>query len=390
LGPVAGGIITQALGWEWAFFMNIPVGLALIFIVLRAVPESRDPDAERVDVVGFLLFSSGVFALTLALISGGAQGWSSSSVLTAFESSAALLTGFLIAQALQSRPMIDLHLFGRPTFLGANIAALAFAVTLLTMLTYLPIYFQSGLGFYPRQAGLLMLPLVVSLVLVPGLVGARLAHRLSGRALLTIGLALTSLGLLLLAVFVPAFRYTPLIGGLLLTGVGGGILNSEVVDVGMIVIPPERAGMASGISGTVRFAGIVIGFATLGAVLAGRIKAVLEQGLDRLGPAILGSNLDIPTLERSIVVGNLPGALSRAPDAVRGFLQPLVLTSFGEGYRAILLAAAAFAAFSALLTWIFVRPTDTAPLALSVIDGRRGRYSSGVSHRTDWLINEGG
>jgi MFS family permease len=174
VGPVAGGIITQVLGWEWPFYINVAIGVGLILLALHAVTESADPDAGRVDFIGLISFSGGVFALTLALISGDARGWSSTLVILAFGCAAVLFAGFLLAEARQPRPMLDLHLFERPAFVGANIAALAFAMTLLTMLTYLPIFFQSALGFGPRDAGLLMLPLGVPLFIVPRLVAVHI------------------------------------------------------------------------------------------------------------------------------------------------------------------------------------------------------------------------
>ena len=359
LGPVAGGVITEALGWEWAFYINVPIGLVLIGMALYVVSESCDPNAGRVDLAGFLTFSASVFALTLALISGNARGWSSPPILGALIAAAFLFAGFLLVEARHARPMIDLRLFTRPTFLGANIAALAFAATLLTMLTYLPVYFQGGLGLGPRQAGLLMLPLVIPLFIVPRLTAVHLAHRLSGRGLLTLGLALTSSGLFALAIALPATAYWPLAGGLLLTGVGAGILNSEVVRVGMTVIPPERAGMASGVSGTVRFAGIVLGFAALGAVMAGRLGVVFERSSLRLALQLQG--LDPVSLAHRVAAGDLVGAVAGVPEPARSNLHIALLWALGEGYRAILLTASGAAALAALAAWLLVRPTDTAP-----------------------------
>jgi EmrB/QacA subfamily drug resistance transporter len=362
LGPIAGGITTQTFGWEWAFCINPPIGLGLIILVLRFAPESADPAADHIDVPGFILFSSGVFALTLALISGNAHGWSSSLVVVTFVCAVALLSGFVVAEARQRRPMVDLHLFGRPTFVGANIAALAFAATLLTMLTYLPIYFQGALGCAPLQAGLLILPLGALLVIVPRLVAVHLTHRLSGRTLLTAGLSLVAVGLVALAIAAPLFSYVTLIPGLIAAGTGAGVLNSEVVKVGMTVIPPERAGMASGVSGTVRFTGIVIGFAALGAVFAGRVTSVLHSEVGSLGATLSSGRISHAALARSVIAGNLTGAVSSAPETARPSLHSLVMTSFGEGFQAILLVAAAFAAISALLTWALVRQQDTTPV----------------------------
>lgn len=334
LGPVAGGIIIQALGWEWAFYINIPIGVGLIPLVIYSVAESVDPQAGRVDFIGLTLFGGGMCAL--------------------------MLVGFLVAEARQARPMVDLRLFGRPTFLGANIAAFAFAGTLLTMLTYLPMYFQSALGSGPQQAGLSMLPLVFPLFIVPRLVAVRLTHRLSGRALLTVGLLLVCGGPVALAIAVPLFSYVALIAGLVVAGTGAGVLNSEVVKVGMTVIPPPRAGMASGVSDTVRFSGIVIGFAALGAVLAARIKTVLNSGLESLRHTDGAGHIDTLALIRSIAAGDLSGAVAGAPAGVRSSLHGLALASFGAAFQAILFTAAAFAAVSALLTWAPIRREEIA------------------------------
>jgi hypothetical protein len=112
----------------------------------------------------------------------------------------------------------------------------------------------------------------------------------------------------------------------------------------------------------VRFAGIVVGFAALGAVLAGRIEAVLRPGLDSLCQAVGGCYIDQSALVRRVVAGDLSGTVLGAPVALRNSLHTVALTSFGEGFQAILLAAAAFAVLSAALTWVFVRREDTAPV----------------------------
>ena len=159
--------------------------------------------------------------------------------------------------------MLDLSFFRRPTYLGANVAAVALAAALSTMLTYLNTYLEGGLGLPPRTAGLYMLPIVAPVFLTPRLVAPHLAHRLSGRSLLTLGLSLISMGLLWMGIEAPRLRVFQLVVGMLMAGMGAGILNSETAKVGMTVIPPERAGMASGVVGTVRFTGIVVGYAAL-------------------------------------------------------------------------------------------------------------------------------
>jgi EmrB/QacA subfamily drug resistance transporter len=349
LGPVAGGLITETLGWEWAFYINIPVGLVMIGMTLHAVTDSKDPDATGVDVPGFLSFAGALFLLTLALISGNHAGWGSPTVLAELSAAALLFGAFLAIETWQAHPMLDLRFFRRPTYIGANVASLAFAAALLTMLTYLPLYFQGGLGFAPQKAGLLMLPMAVPLFLVPRLVARHLTQRLSGRALLSLGLVLVGIGLLCLALVAPELRYSSMLLGMLIAGTGAGILNGETAKVSMTVIPPERAGMGAGVGGTVRFAGIVVGFAGLGAVLFERVTATLGALL----PGVPDSARF--AIAQRVMAGDVRGDIARV--------------SFGAGYRAVFLAAAALAAVSALASWLLVRAADTLPVPRSAGSG---------------------
>jgi EmrB/QacA subfamily drug resistance transporter len=353
LGPVAGGFITQVLGWQWAFYVNLPVGIVMIALTLYAVEESKDPDAKSVDSAGVLTFSGFLGLLTLALISGNRLGWGSGRVIAELLVSVGLLAAFLFVETRQARPMIDLQFFRRPTYIGANIAGVAYAAAFLTMLTYLPIYFQSGLGFSPLTAGLLMLPMAFPLFAVPRVVTLYLDSRLSGRALLTIGLALVGTGLLWTSLEMRGFDYLPILIGMLVASTGAGILNGAIAKVSMTVIPPERAGMASGVSGTVRFSGVVVGFAALGAVLFARVGSSLASGLPQQSAAARFA------LTREIANGNLAGAaaaMGTHEDALA-----LVRESFGQGYQAVLTSAGVLAAIACVLSWLLIRSAETAP-----------------------------
>jgi EmrB/QacA subfamily drug resistance transporter len=354
LGPVAGGFITQHFGWEWAFYVNIPVGAAMIALTLYAVDESRDPDATRIDILGVVTFTSFLFLITLALITGNRRGWSDTRILIEFALAAVLFALFITVELMQRRPMLDLSFFLRPTYIGSSIAGLALAASLLTMLTYLPMYFQTGLGYAPQGAGLLMLPMAVPLFFVPRLVAAHLTHRYSGRALLTAGLVFVAAGMAWMAIEAPRFDYVFMLGGMLLAGIGAGLLNGESAKVGMTVIPPQRAGMASGIGGTLRFTGIVVGFAVLGAILFASVSSTVSAGLTG------DTAFDHAALVHNIAAGDLSGGGFGA--ASQAALHELALRSFGNGYQAIMFAAAIFAAVSAILTWLFVHPAETAPL----------------------------
>jgi EmrB/QacA subfamily drug resistance transporter len=118
VGPVVGGVITSGIGWEWIFFVNVPIGVLAVIFTLTQVAESRDPHATGVDWLGLLTFSGSLFLLVFALIQGNEKGWGSTRILAYLISSAVLLALFVIVEHTQERPMLDLGLFRRPAFAG--------------------------------------------------------------------------------------------------------------------------------------------------------------------------------------------------------------------------------------------------------------------------------
>jgi EmrB/QacA subfamily drug resistance transporter len=345
LGPLVGGVLTQTLGWEWAFYVNVPVGAVMFALSVFAVPESKDPDSAKLDWWGFGFLASSLFLLTYALISGNHRGWSDRLVVTSLTWSVALFGAFIVVEKKQARPMLDLAFFKVPTYVGANLAGLTYAAALLTMLTFLPLYFQGGMDISPIAAGLMMLPMALPLFVVPRIVSRYLDHRFSGRALLTIGLGLVSLGLTALAVLASGFHAAPMMAWMAVAGIGAGILNGETAKVGLSVIPPSRAGMAAGVGGTVRFAGIVVGFAALGALLYQKVASTLVRALPCLSPGQLHAATG------DVVAGNLHAAAQLGAGAMS-----VMVDSFASGYQWVFGAAALVAAFGALASWTLVAP----------------------------------
>jgi EmrB/QacA subfamily drug resistance transporter len=357
-GPVAGGIITQSFGWEWAFYINLPIGVALIALIARVIETSKDPHAMRLDLPGVACFGSALFLATLALIDGNHRGWTDRWIASELAGALVLFMLFIIVELRQARPMLDLTYFRKPTYLGANLAQLAFSAGMLTMLTFIPVFLQSGLGYGSAAAGLMMLPMVVPLFLVPRMVTRHLAHRFSGRVLLTVGLFIVSLGLFLIASVVRQLAYGPMVCGMLFTGIGAGLLNGETTKVGMTVIPKERSGMASGISGTVRFSGLVIGIAALGAVLYGRVASVVADALPELPVA------DRLWLVHEITAGDLTATASADVSAT---VRELAFGSFASGYQALLFSGALFMLIATILTCRLVSAAETPPVSAPLL-----------------------
>ena len=360
LGPPVGGIITSAFGWRWAFLVNIPVGIALLTLTATAVQESRDADARALDLAGMTLFGSGLFCLVWALIGSNAIGWSNRVTAVKFGAGVVLLALFIVAERMQKRPMVDFDLFRKPTFLGSAVAMLGFASAAQVMMTYLPLYLQNTFGQSPAAAGLGMLPFALPLFFCPR-IGARLGGRISGRAVLTIGLALVATGNLATAAAAwAAMPYPVLAVGMFVTGCGAGLLNGETAKVSMSVVPPERSGMASGIGGTLRFVGLVTGITALGAVLASET----QRHFVALAPASIlpdATGASTHLLVSRIVAGDIPGVVSQMAAPAQATMLEVARLSFASGFTVVLLAASAIAALAAILTWSLVSAVETAP-----------------------------
>ncbi|WP_429354498.1 MFS transporter [Paraburkholderia sp. 32] len=361
IGPLVGGFITSAFGWRWAFLVNVPVGIVLMAIGISSVDESSDPRAQKLDVAGMTFFGGGLLSLVWGLITANVDGWGSNSTLVKFSVAAGLLLCYVIAELVQKRPMVDFSLFRRRTFLGSSFAMLGFASAAQVMMTYLPLYLQNSFGFNPALAGLNMLPFALPLFFLPR-VGAILAHSMSGRAILTIGLGIVAAGNLITALVALSEASLKLLWvGMLITGCGAGLLNGETTKVSMSVIPPERSGMASGIGGTLRFVGLVLGITCLGAILTSEtrrqfIMAATNKGL----PPLDGKTIEL--VISHIVAGDTVGI---SVPAVRDQLIFVARNSFRLGFSSVLFVAAAVAAISATLTYLLVDARETAPQSRS-------------------------
>ncbi len=265
VGPLLGGIITSAIGWEWIFFVNVPIGIAAVALTLSKVAESSDPGATRVDWAGLLTFSGSLFMLVFALVRGNDSGWDSTQIIALLAGAVALFALFLFAEIRQERPMLDLSLFRRPAFAGANVVAFTMAASAFSMFLYLTVYIQEVLHYSPLQAGLRFLPITLLSFFVAPLAG-RLSVRVPIRLLLGVGMLFVSAGLLFMTAASATSSWTALIPGFMLQGIGIGLVNPPLASAAIGVVPPARSGMASGANNTARQVGIATGIAALGAV----------------------------------------------------------------------------------------------------------------------------
>ena len=371
LAPILGGVIAFVLGWRWAFYVNIPICIGLGCAVLALVPESRDDHARRLDPGGIVFFAGAMFGVTWGLIQGQAHGWLSASAIAGFAGGLLSFLCFHRVETRQVRPMLDLALFRSAPFIGAVLAMFAYAATAQVMASLLPLYLQNGLGRPPLYAGISMLPFALGMLILPQ-IGRRLGHFLTSRQILALGLGVVSAGDLVTAWAAASGHAGFVILGMAVLGSGGGLLNGETQKAIMGAVPKDRSGMASGISTTARFSGILLGFATLSAVLAivgrGTLLLQAKRGLMQ-DPATAHEFASF------VVAGNISAALRLVGGGKESFAIQVAQHGYGTGFAAALFCAAIAAAVASVAVAILMRerPVDTE-------SGRLARWRGFVKH----------
>jgi EmrB/QacA subfamily drug resistance transporter len=357
VGPVLGGIITSGIGWEWIFFVNVPIGAVAVFVTITQVVDSRDPNATGVDWAGLVTFSGSLFLLVYALVQGNEKGWGSTEILALLAAAVALLVAFLLVEHLQRRPMLDLALFRRPAFAGASIVAFTLSSSFFAMFLYLTLYIQDVLGYTPLQAGLRFLPTtLLSFAVAP--IAGKLSVRVPVRMLLGSGLLLISIGLLAMTTIDAGSGWSALIPGFVLAGAGVGLVNPPLASTAIGVVPHERSGMASGINSTFRQVGIATGIAGLGAVFQHSVThgttTVLRAG-GHLPEVMKVAHGQLGTLLESGEVAHIAHSLSPAAHAA---LVHSYRVGFTGALTTIALIAAGIALAGSALAFALVRGRD--------------------------------
>lgn len=353
VSPILGGVLASLLGWRWAFYVNLPICLLLAAAVVRLIDESRDAEARRLDPLGIVTFAGAMFGLTSGLIEGQAHGWTAIAAMRGFAGGLFSASLFLLVESRQIRPMLDLTLFRLPRFVGAVLAMFAYAASAQVMASLLPLYLQNGMGRAPLAAGFAMLPFAGAMLFLPQ-VGRRLGRRFASHQILTLGLAVVSAGNGLTAWAVSRDQRPLVILGMILLGSGGGLLNGETQKAIMSSVPRNRAGMASGLSTTARFSGILLGFALLSAVLAIVARSTL---IGEFCGAFLDHCSAAPAFAASVIAGDGSKAVAVMPPDLEALARETAQRGYAAGFSAALFAAALIAGASAALVAVLMRPS---------------------------------
>ena len=344
IGPLVGGVITEHLGWEWIFFVNVPIGLVAIALTEMKLVNVAAQDPQPIDFPGLVTFSVALFLLIFGLIRANPEGWGSPVIVASLGGAVALLLAFVAIEARSSHPMLDLGLFRNPAFNGVSAVAFGLSGGMFAMFLYLTIYMQGVLGFSPLEAGLRFLPLTfLSFIASP--IAGTLSNRIPIRVLLGLGLGLVGVGLLLIHGVSPDSEWTTLLAGFIVAGVGIGTTNPGIGQAAIAVVPVEKSGMGSGINTTFRQVGIATGVAALGAIFQSRVDSKLTALLPNAPHGF----------SELVASGGSKAAAEVAPPGSKAEYAHASTVAFVSGFNEIILIAAALSFVGAALGFVLVR-----------------------------------
>jgi EmrB/QacA subfamily drug resistance transporter len=276
-GALLGGVLTDLLGWEWIFYVNVPIGIAAAIAAQRFVEEGRaDTQGRRhFDLAGATAVTAGLVALCYGIVRTDVKGWGSAETLGAMGAGLALIGVFLVIESrLSARPLMPLGIWRSRSLAGANVVVFFLGASIFAMWYFVSLYLQQVLGYSPIEAGLAFLPMTIAIIVGSTLAG-RSAARIGAGRLLTFGMALSALGMLLFArIPVDGSYVADVLAPALLVAVGIGMSFVPVTIAAVAGVARQQAGLASGLVNTSRQVGGSLGLAVLATVATARTHAL--------------------------------------------------------------------------------------------------------------------
>jgi EmrB/QacA subfamily drug resistance transporter len=330
-GPLVGGALTEALGWRWILFANLPIAAAACLVTWRAVSESRvDTARERIDYLGITTLSLGLMALLLALDQVTLWGWTDPRILVLFGLFIVLLVAFGITERRAgASALIPGDVMGNPAFRSACIATLLMSAVFFVVLLFLPQFMQKVLGYGPLKAGAALLPLMGVFAVTSFLAGP-LYQRLGAKTVVSAGAACLAIGPFLISLIERDWGWGSLVPGMVVTGVGIGLFYSSITTAGVTALDPSRSSLAGGIVYMFQVAGGSIGLGLTTTVFTTASEDKLQE--DLAGSRLTGGEID--SLHGALAgTESATSLLERFPAATADRLVELLREAFAAGMQ---------------------------------------------------------
>jgi len=264
-GPLVGGAVVSGISWHWIFWLNVPIGIVLIPLVLRRLDETYGP-AAKLDLTGLALASTGLTGIVWGLVRGHGQGWTSPEIVISLVAGALVFALFVLWELRTAEPMLPMRFFQNRVFTLVNVASLLMFFGMFGSIFLLSQFFQTVQGYSPLGSGLRILPWTIMPMFVAPIAGA-LSDRIGGARLMGVGLTLQAGGLgSLAAISTPTTPYWHLVVPFMVSGIGMAMFWAPVANVVLAAVRPEEEGKASGAQNAIRELGGVFGVAVLASV----------------------------------------------------------------------------------------------------------------------------
>jgi EmrB/QacA subfamily drug resistance transporter len=267
IGPLVGGAVVEGISWHWIFWLNVPLGLALIPLARRQLTESFGP-SRSLDIPGLALAGLGLLGLVYGIVRGHELGWTSTEILASLGAGAALLAGFVAWELRAPAPMLPMRFFRSRAFAATNGVSLAMYFGVFGSIFLLAQFFQFVQGYSPLEAGIRTLPWTGMPMLIAPLAGI-LSDRIGSRPLMATGLALQAGAIAWLAsVSTPTVPYGELVIPFIMAGTGMALVFAPAANAVLGAVRPQEAGQASGATNAIRELGGTLGVAVLASVFS--------------------------------------------------------------------------------------------------------------------------
>jgi EmrB/QacA subfamily drug resistance transporter len=280
VGVLLGGVIVQAISWRWVFFINVPIGAAVLVLTPRIVPESRAESAERrgYDLAGAIAITVGVLALVFTLIKSTSWGWGSGKTIGGLAVAVALICSFVLIERRQRDPLVPLRIFSNRSLSASDVTMLLIAASLFGMFFFCTLYLQQILHFSALKTGVSYLPFSLTLVAGSG-VASQLVDRFTAKPVLVTGLSITVAGFVVMTqVSGHGDYWSHVFPAMLVLGIGLGLSFVPITISATTGVAAEDSGLASGLLNTTQQVGGALGLAILSTVSTTRLNHALHGG----------------------------------------------------------------------------------------------------------------
>lgn len=362
LGPIIGGVLTEHLGWEWVFYVNLPVGVLTIVLARIARPDGRPTGHDRLDVPGVLLLTTGLGALVVGLMQSSSWGWGDPRTIALLAGAGVLLLALVVVELKRHHPLVQLRLFRSANYAvdAATLGTVQFAIVGVS--TFGAIYAQDVLDLDPVQAGLSLLPVTVPVLIVARFAG-RLYDRIGARVPVAVGALLAGVALIYVSTRLSDLGYAVLVPGYVALGLGVALIMVPATTDAMNATPLAQQGAGAGLLMTVRNVGGSVGLAVLTTVIIDSTRDHLDADLVARG----ATETQATKLEGllSSAEGSGTGVpsdfASKVPTSVQDEIIGIVKEAFAYGMSKGFLLAGGILVVAALLAVTVLRRIEPDP-----------------------------